>query len=211
MLLCHIVSTEPLLVWSKLTHFFQNLRKMASACWLFVLCESQADRVLCRSTLETMIGKCCWFDLCLVNRVAIVKNILQHWVKHDKGFVCTECAVHPDGVGVKGPINAMWTKCISLFSLLVHRWMQSTEPGDMWYQPCAHSSHGGPTGQTSPLQVTDTGWLHLWLYLTIFQWQWYVSWNNNSSWVIFQLFINYPIYFLHSMWASRATKSILMG
>lgn len=32
--------------------------------------------------------------------------------------------------------------------------MQGTDPGDLWYQPCIDSSHGGLTGPTCPLQVT---------------------------------------------------------
>lgn len=35
--------------------------------------------------------------------------------------LCVQSVQFTQIVGVKGPINAMWTKCISLFSLLVHR------------------------------------------------------------------------------------------
>lgn len=43
---------------------------------------------------------------------------------------------------------------VSVLSLSLRRWMQGADPGDVRYQPCADSSHGGLTRSACPLQVT---------------------------------------------------------
>lgn len=82
---------------------------------------------------KNLWGKCIRsFDSLVVDMVAMIRTIMQ---------------------------EAAWTVCIKVmlsvfaFFFALHRWMQRTDSGDLWYQSGAHPSYGGPAGSPCSLQV----------------------------------------------------------